>query len=181
MKGIQSTNIYNFDESGFMLGEGKTQKVITANPIAAQNATGGQGESMTSIECIAADGWFIPPFLLFKGQWHMENWYRQADLPDDYRVAPTPKGYSTDIIAFDWIHFFHECTKHRVARGGSRLLLIDNHGSHLTWDFLQFCENHHIIPFCFPPHTTHLLQPLDGNAFQAYKHFYRKNNNAMVQ
>ena len=58
---------------------------------------------------------------------------------------------------------------------------MDNHGSHLTWDFLEFCEKHHIIAFCFPPHTTHLLQPLDGKDFQVYKHFYRKNNNAMVQ
>ena len=114
MKGIHAMNIYNLDESGFMLGEGKAQKVITANPIAAGQgiATGGQGESVTSIECIAADGWIMPPFFLLKGQWHMEHWYRQANLPDNYRIAPTPKGYILDTIALDWIYFFYDCIKH---------------------------------------------------------------------
>jgi len=32
---IPPKNIYNFDESGFQLGQGKSQKVITSNPIQA--------------------------------------------------------------------------------------------------------------------------------------------------
>ena len=30
-------------------------------------------------------------------------------------------------------------------------------------------------------HSTYLMQPLDGHPFQAYKHYYRKKNNATVQ
>jgi hypothetical protein len=179
---IRPKNIYNFDESGFQIGQGKDQNVITTNPTAtAYIPTGGLAESVTIIECIAADGWLMAPFLLLPGQWHMENWYRQSTLPDDYRIAPTPKGWTSDSIAYDWLHFFNECTKSRVSRGEYRLLLMDGHGSHLTHEFLQFCDTHRIIAFCFPPHTTHLLQPLDGKPFQAYKHYYRKNNNAVVQ
>lgn len=33
---------------------------------------------------------------------HLERWY-DGDIPDGYRVALSPKGYTTDSIAFDWI------------------------------------------------------------------------------
>ena len=58
---------------------------------------------------------------------------------------------------------------------------MDGHGSHLTYNFLDFCEKNNIIPFCFVPHTTHLVQPLDGQPFQAYKHYFRKKNNENIQ
>jgi DDE superfamily endonuclease len=27
--------------------------------------------------------------------------------------------------------------------------------------FIQYCEDNNIIPLCLPPHSTHILQPLD--------------------
>jgi hypothetical protein len=68
-----------------------------------------------------------------------------------------------------------------VSKGEPRLLLMDGHGSHLTYDFLKFCEKLHIIPFCFVPHTTHIAQPLDGHPFQVYKHYFRSQNNHVTQ
>jgi hypothetical protein len=58
---------------------------------------------------------------------------------------------------------------------------MDGHGSHKTYKFLKFCQQYRIVPFCFPAHTTHLLQPLDGQPFQVYKEYYRQYNNATVQ
>lgn len=51
---------------------------------------------------------------------------------------------------------------------------MDNHGSYLTYDFLQYCEERAILVFTFPPHSTHLLQPLDKKPFLQFKHFHRK-------
>jgi hypothetical protein len=54
---LHPKDIYNFDETGFRLGEGKKQNVITANPSAnTYILTGDKGQSLTAIECIAADG-----------------------------------------------------------------------------------------------------------------------------
>lgn len=65
MAGIPPKNIYNFDETGFQLGEGKAQLVVTANPGRARQgvAVDGTNESLTSIECVSADGTVIPPYL----------------------------------------------------------------------------------------------------------------------
>jgi hypothetical protein len=61
-----------------------------------------------------------------------------------------------------------------------RLLLFDGYRSHLTFKFLKFCNKKRIIPFCFPSHTIHLLQPLNNKSFQQYKHYLYKQNNAIV-
>lgn len=111
----------------------------------------------------------------------MEQWYRHTGLPDHYRIALTENGWTNDSITYDWIHFFDEYTKYRSSRGDYRLLLMDRHGSHLTFEFLQYYEDHRIIPFCFPPHTTHFLRPLDRKPFQVYKHYFRNQNNSTVQ
>ena len=52
------------------------------------------------------------------------------------------------------------------------MLLLDNHGSHLTYEFIKFADEHGIVLFTLPPHTTHFLQPLDGLPFQVYKHYH---------
>jgi hypothetical protein len=55
---------------------------------------------------------------------------------------------------------FHQQTKEK-ARREYRLLLLDSHGSHLTMDFITFCDENKIILAVFPSHATHKLQPLD--------------------
>ena len=51
---------------------------------------------------------------------------------------------------------------------------MDNHGSHLTYNFIEYCEQHNILLYTLPPHTSHILQPLDGKPFQQYKYFHGK-------
>ena len=46
-----------------------------------------------------------------------------------------------------------------------RLLILDGHDSHVTWEFLDYCLQNDIIPLCLPAHSTHILQPLDVGLF----------------
>jgi DDE superfamily endonuclease. len=95
-------NIYNFDESGFQLGQGKSQRVVTKHKCSTKSIpTGGIGETVTGVECIAADGWAMPPFILFQGSYHLENWYRQQpDLPDNYVIATSSTGWNNEVSAY---------------------------------------------------------------------------------
>jgi hypothetical protein len=54
------------------------------------------------------------------------------------------------------------------AKAGSeyRLLILDGHGSHLTIDFLKYCDDSKILLAVYPPHATHTLQPLDVSLFE---------------
>jgi hypothetical protein len=168
-----------FDETGFRIGEGKTEKVVSARGNSS-NSTGGQAESLTGIECVSADGWVIPPWFLVKGRYHIESWFIESNLPDNYTIVPTPNGWTDEIVSFAWLQIFDEFTSFRVKKGEYRLLLMDNHSSHLTYDFIEFCWQKRIIPYCFIPHTTHGCQPLDDTPFQVLKHYYKQSNNNAV-
>ena len=51
---------------------------------------------------------------------------------------------------------------------------MDNYGSHLTYEFLQYAEFHNIVIFTLPPHSTHVTQPLNVGIFQPMKHYHSK-------
>jgi hypothetical protein len=175
--GIQPGEIYNWDETGYQIGQGKKQKVVSTWKLSVL-ATGGHTESITSIECIAADGWSMLPWFLPKGKNQME-WSTDTTM-SDFRIKPTPSGYIDDITAFEWLCSFQEATKTRVKKGRPHVLFMDNHVFHATIEFTTFCNEHFIIPIWFLPHTTHFAQPLDGEPFQCLKHFFRAKNNEVV-
>jgi hypothetical protein len=119
----------------------------------------------------------MDPYFVAQGDVHLERWYEGGTLSEASRIAVSSSGYSNDALGIDWLHFFNPHTRHR-SRG---LLLFDGHGSHLTWEFLQLCETSDIMPFVFPPHTTHIVQPLDGSPFRALKQAFRTKNNMIAQ
>jgi hypothetical protein len=56
--------------------------------------------------------------------------------------------------------------------GSHRLLIIDGHESHDSLEFQQYCKENKIITLCMPPHSSHLLQPLDVGCFSSMKKAY---------
>ncbi|KAJ5790239.1 uncharacterized protein N7518_007250 [Penicillium psychrosexuale] len=155
--------IYNWDKTGYQIGQGKPRKVVSSRST-SHIATGGLAESITGIECIAVDGWAMLPWFLVKGCRQIEEWYTNITIPD-FCIKPTPKGWIDNDTAFKWLCSFHEATKNRVQKDRPRVLLIDNHLSHTSLEFTTFCTDKFIILIWFLPHTTHLYQPLDGQAF----------------
>ena len=60
------------------------------------------------------------------------------------------------------------------ARRQWRLLILNGHGSHVTPDFLEFCEAKRIIVIVYPPYSTHSLQLLDVVLFRPLSKHYTK-------
>jgi hypothetical protein len=178
---IGPSNLYNMDETGFQYGRGKKEYVITANPT-NNNRIGSDStrESLTLVECISASGWCMNPLIIFAGKVHMEEWFLQDNLDDDWQIAVTPNGYISDELAFEWLQKFDFETQNQ-AKSGYRMLLMDNHRSHTTYEFLDFCNKKNIICVAFPPHSTHKLQPLDGAPFQQYKNHHGKAVNQQAR
>ena len=111
----------------------------------------------------------------------MEDWVRATRLPDDYILETLESGYMNNKLALIWIKHFNECSKKKQV-GEWRMLLMDNYGSHQTYEFLSYCLENKILPYFLPPHTTQLLQPLDRCVFQPYKHYHGEaigNHNRM--
>ena len=182
LRGIPARLVYNLDEYGFQPGEGKSRKVLGSRKRSCPDlAESERGENITAVECIAADGWNMDPLFIFKsGGIFMENWFYESEgLPPHATITTSPNGWISDELALGWLQYFIEATNSRTKRGEKRILIFDGHGSHLTVEFLQKCEDNNIIPFGFLPHTTHLCQPLDGKPFLSYKQQFRSLNNEL--
>lgn len=58
------------------------------------------------------------------------------------------------------------------------LLLLDNHGSHLSIDALDLAAENGVTLLSFPPHCSHRLQPLDVSVYGPTKTYYKSQCNA---
>jgi hypothetical protein len=170
--GIPDEDVYNFDETGFQMGVISTGIVVTGSerrnrPRAIQP---GNREWVTVIQGVNSQGWAIPPFIIFAGQYHLSAWYEE-DLPQDWVISLSDNGWTTNVIGLEWIQHFNKNSKDRI-KGTHRLLILDGHESHDSFDFKQFCQRNNIITLCMPPHSSHLLQPLDVGCFAPLKKAY---------
>jgi hypothetical protein len=172
--GIQDEDLYNFDETGFAMGLISTARVVTRQEIAGRPKLlqPGPREWVTSIECINSTGFAVPPCIIFKGKVHIQGWFEELALPDDWRLEVSANGWTTDEITYRWLRYcFIPATTART-RGKYRLLVLDGHGSHLTPQFDKLCRDNDIICICMPAHSSHLLQPLDVGCFGPLKRAY---------
>jgi len=171
--GIEESDMYNFDETGFMMGIISTGTVVTSaerrgRPKLAQP---GNREWVTVIQGVNSQGWAIPPYIVVAGQYHLSSWYEDSALPSDWVITTTHNGWTTNEKGLEWIQHFDKHTKTRTS-GVYRLLLLDGHESHHSTEFELFCKENKIITLCMPPHSSHILQPLDVGCFGPLKLAY---------
>jgi hypothetical protein len=86
-------------------------------------------------------------------------------------VSSSPTGWSNDDIGLAWLEqVFDRYTKQRSGRW--RLLILDGHGSHVTMEFIKYCDHHRILLIILPPYSTHTLQLLDVVLFKPLSQAY---------
>ncbi|KAH7471320.1 hypothetical protein FOMA001_g13102 [Fusarium oxysporum f. sp. matthiolae] len=168
--GIRSDDIWNFDETGFMMGLIMAGMAVTGSEGQGRpkSVQPGNREWITAIAAINAEGQSIPPFIIGSGQYHLANWYRESNLPPDWVIATSQNGWTNNKLGLEWLKHFDQSTTNR-STGPYRLLILDGHESHHSADFERYCEEKKIITLCMPAHASHLLQPLDVGCFAVLK------------
>jgi hypothetical protein len=168
--GICDDDVYNFDEAGFIMGKSTTQLVLTSSErsVRPKAVQPGNHEWATLIAAINAAGWSIPPSLTFAGQYHQSVWYGEAETLRDWAVAVSDNGWTNDGLGVKWLKHFDAYKKTRVV-GARRLLNLDGYESHQSLDYHEFCKEKNIYTLSMPPHSSHLLQPLDVGCFSPSK------------
>lgn len=56
-----------------------------------------------------------------------------------------------------------------------RLLILDNFTGHYNLDFYEYCLSFDIIVIFLPPHSTHLIQPMDAGVFHSLKETHKRS------
>ena len=175
--GILPRDRYNFDESGFRIGVGRDQWIVTRTIKRHHTLSLGSStnrDSITVCKTISGDGYALPVMIIVPGTIHQEAWFTSTFIDDDTLLAVSETGYSNDVLSLEWLKHLDRFSAKRQHEPipPHRLLLLDGYGSHCTKEFIEFCDDHKIIPLCLPPHTTHLLQPPNVVVFQPYKHYH---------
>ncbi|OBS16237.1 hypothetical protein FPOA_13041 [Fusarium poae] len=180
--GIRPDDIWNFDETGFMMGIIMAGMVVTGSERQGRpkSVQPGNREWITVIQAINAEGQSIAPFIIGAGQYHLANWYRECDLPGDWVIATSQNGWTNNQLGLEWLkHFDRSTTKRSV--GSYRLLILDGHESHHSADFERYCKENKIITLCMPAHASHLLQPLDIGCFGPLKKAYGREIERLIR
>ena len=180
--GIAAEDIYNFDETGFMMGMITTHMVVTSaerrgRPRQAQQ---GDREWATVIQAVNSQGWAIPPFIVLAGKTHLASWYRDSPLPPETKIGVSENGWTTNEVGIEFAKHFDCHTKDR-KKGVKRLLILDGHESHHSMEFEEYCQIHGIITLCMPAHSSHKLQPLDLVCFSVLKRAYSDYIETLMQ
>ncbi|OBS16612.1 hypothetical protein FPOA_27274 [Fusarium poae] len=124
---IQSGDIWNFDETGFMMGLIQSGMVVTGSERQGRpkSVQPGNREWITAIPAINAEGQSIPPFIISSGQYHV-NWYRESNLPADWVIATSQNGWTNNELGLEWLRHFNRLTAKRSV-SLYRLLILDGH------------------------------------------------------
>jgi hypothetical protein len=158
-------------------GLGITQKSYIIGPAEKKDArlsTEKNRERATFIETINAIGETIKPFFVNKGVYVLRDLIK-AMLKSGATLACLHNGWSNNEITLEYLKHFN---KHARPTGVYRLLLLNGHSSHATFEFKALANQYKIILLYLPAHTTHRLQPLDVRIFGPQSRFY---SNKVVQ
>jgi hypothetical protein len=181
-KGIADADIWNFDESGFAIGMIDTHMVICSSETRGRYKAvqPGDREWVTLIQGASGVGNSIPPYLVVKGKCHLASWYEDRVFGPDWAVNLSETGWTNNTIGLDWLKHFDKHTRDRIV-GVWRLLVLDGHESHYSDEFEEYCKENRIITLFMPPHSSHLLQPLDVGVFSPLKKAYGKEIDRYIQ
>ena len=173
---IKPANRWNMDEAGVVQGLGENGLVL--GHAAKRSILKKKPESrawISFIECISADGRSLPPLVIFQGKSVQQQWFpTNLNNFEGWKFTATDKGWTDDDTALEWLkEVFLPLTKPADAEE-RRLLVVDGHGSHTTTDFMWNCYINNVHILFLPPHSSHVLQPLDLSVFSPLKRAYKK-------
>ena len=143
----------------------------------------GSREFITLVASICADGSYIPPALIYKGESHdlRDSWLEDFDDSKDAAFfACLEKGWSNDVLGLHWLkHVFNRTTKEKAGRN-RHVLIVDGHSSHVNLKFIDYADRNRILIAVLPPHSTHRLQPLDVGLFSTLANFYLQEIDSLL-
>ena len=163
------------DDHGKSLGQKKVKKQTVASK-ASFNATG--------VACNTASGEHLTPLFIWacgKTE-NLVDWIANAPTSSlmnedtgklfEARHDANKKGSMNNETTIPYIRdcilpHFPNISKERPL-----VIICDGHGSHLTWEFIQWCVDNNIMLLLRPPHTTQVTQGEDVHGFGIFKKAY---------
>jgi len=162
-------HIYNIDEKG--ISDNHTPpRVVTDKSVTPVAVTAGMSYTVTVLGAGNALGTAIPPYFVFPGKRMRSELMEGSTVGADGTVSDS--GWSNGAIFRQYLaeHFIKYVQGRDVQQ--PILLLYDGHRSHISLNIIEWAKAQNIILFVLPPHTSHVLQPLDVGCFGPFQRIY---------
>ena len=128
-----------------------------------------RGSHYTAVCCVNALGTFIPPAFIFP----------RKNMKQEF-IDHAPTGAVGFAQEKGWMNGRFSSSGYSILSNMPNLCLKIKFcwclmgTSHKNIDVLTFTKENGIVIFCFPPHCTHRLQPLDVSFFGPLNTFYNQ-------
>ena len=161
--------IYNVDEKGITQNH-TPPYIVSASDSTPSVITSEKSCTTTILGCGNALGYQIPPYFVFAGARMRQELLEGCTPGTDGTVSQSGWPNSEIFQTYLQEHFI------RFAKGGSGdqkiLLLYDGLRSHISPNLIDWAVDHNIILYVLPPHTSHILQPMDVGCFGPFSKIY---------
>jgi len=118
------------------------------------------------------DGTKIDPLIIFKGQNILQSWILK-EVISKWHFSANTKGWTSNLHGLEWLkRVFKPSIRAKATQNGKlqqRLLICDGYDSHISGSFISHCIQNRISLLILPPHTSHVLQPLNVAIFGPLK------------
>ena len=162
-------HMYNIDEKDISENH-NPPKVVGDKHVTPVSVTSGMSGTVTVLGSGNALGTAIPPYFVFVGK-RMRSELLEGATPGASRTV-RETGWSNSTVFRKYLeeHFM----KYVQGRDPSEplLLLYDSHKSHVSLGLIDWAKELNLILFVLPPHTSHILQPLDVGCFGPFQKIY---------
>ena len=167
--------VFNLDESGFPLsGTNGRLKIITAKGTKnVYKIAPDTREQVTVLGCASAAGSLMKPLVIYPGVRPRYN-FEGVD-PDDFDVGCTLNGWISSDCFFGWLANLFLPAVREKGITFPIIIFMDGHTSHINVAVSELCRENDIILYCFPPHDSHLMQPLDVSVYGPLKKYWNES------
>ena len=160
--------IFNVDEKPISQNH-KPPHVVASTLFHPPAVTAGKSNTTTVFGCGSASGMAVPPYFVFPGKRMLPDLMAGATPGAEGTVSDS--GWSNSAVFREYLedHFLKFVPSNSDQK---ILLLLDGHKTHVSVGLVEWANEHGIILFILPAHTSHLLQPMDVACFGPFQRIY---------
>jgi hypothetical protein len=109
---------------------------------------------ITVLACVCADGAALPPGIVYESNSNtiQSSWVDEVQSRQHSAFfTSSPTGWSNNEIGVAWLQQVFDRSTKPKARSSWRLLILDGHRSHVSMDFISYCDQNKILLAISPP------------------------------
>ncbi|XP_065651213.1 uncharacterized protein LOC136079405 [Hydra vulgaris] len=159
-------DIWNVDETGVTTVQVPEHVLAKRGERQVASVTSAErGILVTMCNAVNESGSLITPFYIFL-RVHFKDYFPPNSIPGSVGSA-NKSGWMVESTFMELFNHFIKSVQ--PSKANPVVLILDNHETHMSINFIDLASDNGAIVLTIPPHTSHKLQPLDIVVYGPFK------------